>query len=76
MGFLTSFLISLAVSLVFSVISMLLFPVKNSSSNVAAGELEPPSASEGIPIPHVRGTRFVSPNCLWWTPTGNTPIKK
>lgn len=75
MSWLTSFLISLAISLVMSVISMLLFPVKSTSSNVQAGELEPPSASEGIPIPHVRGTRFVSPNCLWWTPTGNEPIR-
>lgn len=75
MGFFTSFLISLAISLVCSVISMLLMPPASSKSSVQAGELEPPDAKSGIPIPHVRGTRFVSPNCLWWTPTGNTPIR-
>lgn len=73
MGWFVSFLISLAVSLVMSVISMLLMPTVK-KTDMAAGELEPPSASEGIPIPHVRGTRFVSPNCLWWTPTGNSAI--
>lgn len=75
-AFLVTFLVNLALSVVFSVISMLLMPPQSSGSRaVTPGELQPPTADEGIPIPHIRGTRFVSPNCLWWTPTGNSAIR-
>lgn len=73
---LASFLISLAISIACSVIAYLLAPSASDSSSVTADELDSPTAEEGIPIPHVRGTRFVSVNCVWWTPTGTVVIKK
>lgn len=76
MSFIISFLVSLAISVCLSLISALLMPQQNSRSSSSAGELDAPTAQEGIPIMHVRGTRFVNPNCLWWAPMGTTPIKK
>ncbi|MDD2966560.1 MAG: hypothetical protein PHN64_03565 [Desulfovibrionaceae bacterium] len=77
MSFFVSFLISLAISIVMSVISSLLTPPpQTTKSSVSAGELGAPTAEEGTPVPHIRGTRWVAPNCIWWTPTGNSGIYK
>ena len=78
MTFLISFLVSLAISAVMTVISMLLTPQASTStkSNVSPGELDGPTASEGIPIPHIRGTRFVPVNCIWWQSEGNEEVKR
>lgn len=78
MSFLVSFLISLAISIVMSVISALLTPPPQSVKTAAAsaGELGAPTADEGKPVPHIRGTRWIAPNCIWWTPTGNSGIYK
>lgn len=78
MSWFTTFLVSLAISVVFSFISYLLTPPPQSISSPVPepGELGAPTADEGIPIPHMRGTRFMAVNCLWWTPTGNSPIIK
>lgn len=73
----TAFLVQLAIAIVCSVVAYLLTPsATSSSSSVTADELDSPTAEEGIPIPHVRGTRFISVNCVWWTPTGTTEIWK
>lgn len=74
MSYFVSFLISLAISVVCSVISYLLAP-KTKTTSPSPGELEAPDAKSGTPIPHVRGTRFVAVNCLWWQPEGTTAIR-
>lgn len=76
MSFFVSFLISLAISIVMSVISSLLTPPASSikQSIPSPGEMEGPTADEGIPIPHIRGTRFIDVNCIWWRSTGNSAI--
>ena len=72
-----SFLVSLAISFVFTAISILLAPrPKNGRTTPEPGELAAPTADEGIPVPHVRGTRFVSVNCLWWRPEGTKEVKQ
>ncbi len=76
MGFLVSFLVSLAVSAVMSVISMLLTPQTKTSSNASPGELDAPTADEGGPIPHIRGTCLVSPNCIWWRSEGTVEVRR
>ena len=76
MSFFVSFLVSLAISAVMSVISMLLTPQTKNKTTTTPGELDAPTASEGIPIPHIRGTRFVSPNCLWWQSEGTEEVKR
>lgn len=76
MEFFVSFLVSLAISAVMTVISMLLTPQRKTASNVSPGELDAPTADEGIPIPHIRGTRFVSPNCLWWQAEGTKEVRR
>ena len=70
-----SFLVSLAISFVFTAISILLAPrPKTSGATPEPGELASPTADEGIP--NVRGTRFVSVNCLWWQPEGTKEVKQ
>ena len=72
-----SFLVSLAISFVFTAISILLAPrPKTSGATPEPGALASPTADEGSPIPHVRGTRFVSVNCLWWQPEGTKEVKQ
>lgn len=70
-----SFLVSLAISFVFTAISILLAP-RPKTTTPEPGELASPTADEGIPVPHVRGTRFVSVNCLWWRPEGTREVKQ
>ena len=76
MSYLIAFLVSLAISVVMSVISMLLTPQTRLAKNSNPGELDGPTADEGIPIPHVRGTRFVSPNCIWWQSEGTEEVRR
>lgn len=79
MGFLTSFLISLAISICLSILTAILFPANvqtGKASSPTPGELDGPTAEEGKAIPHMRGTRFLAPNCLYWTPAGTVEIWK
>lgn len=76
MEYFVAFLVSLAVSAVMTVISMLLTPQTRTKQNLSPGELDAPTADEGIPIPHIRGTRFVSPNCIWWQAEGTEEVKR
>lgn len=71
-----SFLAYLALAIVFSFVANMLAPQQNTASKTEPGEISAPEASEGSPIPHVRGTRYVSVNCLWWQPEGTKEIKK
>ncbi len=77
MAFLWSFLISLAISLVFSVVAYLITPAisQSKSATPEAGELDVSTAEEGGEIIYFWGTRILPVNCVWWTPTGNNPIR-
>lgn len=72
---LESILISLAVSLICTAISILLTPTTKTTAP-EPGELDVSTTEEGTLIPHIRGTRFTAVNCVWWTPTGTYRIKK
>lgn len=67
MAFLVTLLIQIAVALVMLVVSYLLTPKPKQDKNVAARDLNSPTADAGREMSVLFGTMMTkSPNCLWF----------